>query len=78
MKPINRRSFLITTPIAAGLAMEALTAWKLRASASSLISSNDKLGYGELKPAKARNSGELLLARRAVTTEWLHSGSIIS
>ena len=62
MKQIDRRSFLVTTPLAAGLAMEALTSWKLRASAGNLISSNDKLGYGELKPAKSRNTGELLLA----------------
>ncbi len=56
MTQIDRRSFLSSTPLAFGLAMEGLAAVK----AAGL--SYKSAGYGPLRPTQSRNTGETFLA----------------
>jgi secreted PhoX family phosphatase len=58
---MNRRSFLTTTPFAVAAAMQSLAMLGACGGQRS-TNANDKVGYGSLRPAKSRNTGETLLA----------------
>nr|WP_211370548.1 alkaline phosphatase PhoX [Nonomuraea turkmeniaca] len=64
MVSVDRRSFLTTTggALAAGVAMNTLGAHAAWAEAGRSPVNPDKLGYGELRRTKSRNTGEELLA----------------
>jgi uncharacterized protein len=55
MTTINRRAFLGTTPLAVGAAL------KTFAAINECIGSAGAGGYGDLRPARARNTGEAIL-----------------
>ena len=62
MNKIDRRSFLYATPFAIATAMQALSACKFNSEERALITANDEIGYGQLRLAKSRNTGETFLA----------------
>jgi secreted PhoX family phosphatase len=61
MTNLNRRSFLGATPFAVGAALQAIAAINAKRMAGPLSASPGPVGYGSLRPTKARNTGEEIL-----------------
>lgn len=61
MNPINRRSFLTSSPFIVGLTLRALGEWNV-AKRGFLRSTNETNKYSALQPVKSNNTGEALLA----------------
>jgi secreted PhoX family phosphatase len=61
MATLNRRAFIGATPFAVGAALQTFVALNTSCAHSRLIASPDAGGYGSLRPAKARNTGEKVL-----------------